>query len=351
MNNEFQKGLISVVIPVWNTKETSLRQCLYSIICQDYKNVEIIIIDDCSDKVNYDNLIQSIKNEIKKLGFNIEIKYFRNEKNSGPGYSRKIGLEKISGEYVTFVDSDDELFSKESFTVLIKKFDENKKLKLVSGLAREQLRDGSCVDHARNFIWVFGKLIKSEFLRENNITFNDSYSNEDNAFNTLCRMVMEDDECLFVEDIVYFWKYEKESITRRDNHAYYFWSIEFYLENMIWVYNECVKRNIQHKECVINQMIAVYIRCYFYAIEIMYIKNQKEITDLFKWIRNFYNCVFSKIETDELFSFKRLNDIYLNMAKSSVKTFTQNIINISFPEFLEFVKSNKEFDKIQRVIK
>ncbi len=91
------KPLISVIIPFHdNIKE--LKNAIISVINQTYKNFEIILIDDYSSKS-----LDPIKSYLS-----IEkIKYFRNDSNKGPGYSRNIGIENASGEYVAFLDSDD----------------------------------------------------------------------------------------------------------------------------------------------------------------------------------------------------------------------------------------------------
>ena len=92
------KEKISVITAVYNT-EKYLRKCLDSLINQTYKNIEIIIVEDCST----DNS-KEILNEYKKYN-NVKIIY--NKKNSGLSYSRNIGLENATGKYIGYVDSDD----------------------------------------------------------------------------------------------------------------------------------------------------------------------------------------------------------------------------------------------------
>lgn len=90
--------LISVIIPVYNV-EQYLDRCLNSIINQTYRNLEIIVIDDGStDKSN--NIIHKY--------IEIDDRIIIVEKNNG-GLSdaRNAGIEKASGNYLTFVDSDD----------------------------------------------------------------------------------------------------------------------------------------------------------------------------------------------------------------------------------------------------
>ncbi len=89
---------VSIIIPVYNS-EKFLPRCLESIINQTYKNLEIIIVDDGST----DNSRKIISDYIQKdTRINLISK-----KNSGVSASRNIGLEKATGNYVIFIDSDD----------------------------------------------------------------------------------------------------------------------------------------------------------------------------------------------------------------------------------------------------
>lgn len=97
MNHE--KILISVVIPVYNT-EKYLKRCLDSVVNQSFKNMEIIIVDDCSSGNCYE-IFEEYKNN------NANINYIKNEENLGSAWSRLNGLSYAKGEYVHFVDSDD----------------------------------------------------------------------------------------------------------------------------------------------------------------------------------------------------------------------------------------------------
>ena len=89
---------VSIIVPVYNSEKTILR-CLDSILNQTYKNIEIIIVDDGSTDNSY-NLIKS------RLNNDHRIKLIKKE-NTGVSDSRNNGLEITTGEYVTFIDSDD----------------------------------------------------------------------------------------------------------------------------------------------------------------------------------------------------------------------------------------------------
>lgn len=94
------KPLVSVIIPTYNREDVILR-AVESVKNQTYKNIEIIIIDDCSS----DNTYEVIKSEL-----NSNIRYYKNEKNQGGAGSRNVGASKANGEIFAFLDSDDEWY-------------------------------------------------------------------------------------------------------------------------------------------------------------------------------------------------------------------------------------------------
>lgn len=92
------KPLISIIVPVYNV-ELYINACLDSIEQQTYKNLEIIVVEDCST----DNSIKAIKSHLKDN----RIKLIQHENNSGLSAARNTGIKAATGEYMMFVDSDD----------------------------------------------------------------------------------------------------------------------------------------------------------------------------------------------------------------------------------------------------
>lgn len=101
------KKLISVVMSVYNTKESYLREAIESILNQTYTNFEFIIINDGSTN-NAEEVILSYQDD--------RIKYYKQE-NKGISASRNFGTNVSNGEYIAVMDSDDiavpERFEKE----------------------------------------------------------------------------------------------------------------------------------------------------------------------------------------------------------------------------------------------
>lgn len=94
-----ENPLISVIIPVYKV-EPYLKKCVDSVIAQSYKNLEIILVDDCSP-----DSCPQICDEYEKK--DRRVKVIHHAENRGLSCARNSGIEAASGEYIGFVDSDD----------------------------------------------------------------------------------------------------------------------------------------------------------------------------------------------------------------------------------------------------
>lgn len=92
--------LVSVIVPIYNG-EKDIYNCVQSIQKQKYKTIEIILVNDGSTDET-EMICKKMQEEDKR------IKYFYKE-NSGVSETRNYGVEKANGEYITFVDCDDEV--------------------------------------------------------------------------------------------------------------------------------------------------------------------------------------------------------------------------------------------------
>ena len=90
--------LISVIIPVYNG-EKYLETCLNSVINQDYKNLEIIIVNDGSTDKSPE-ICKSFADKDSRIKF-------YSKHNGGQASARNFALDRITGKYISFVDNDD----------------------------------------------------------------------------------------------------------------------------------------------------------------------------------------------------------------------------------------------------
>lgn len=100
----------SVIIPVYNSEKT-IERCMQSLLAQERNDVEIIVINDGSTDASGEFLTEYASDYQNVL--------LIDQKNSGVSAARNAGIEKASGTYITFVDSDD-FVSEDYFSVLDK---------------------------------------------------------------------------------------------------------------------------------------------------------------------------------------------------------------------------------------
>lgn len=94
--------LVSIIVPIYNAEKT-LRRCIDSILSQTFSDWELLMIDDGSTDQSGTICDQyAIKDK--------RIKVFH-KKNGGVSSARNLGLDNARGEWITFVDADDQIIS------------------------------------------------------------------------------------------------------------------------------------------------------------------------------------------------------------------------------------------------
>ncbi|WP_343705099.1 glycosyltransferase family 2 protein [Flavobacterium sp.] len=173
--------LVSILTPTYNT-EKFIRATIESVQNQTYKNWEMILVDDASTDQTVSVIEEFAQNDSR-------IKLFKLDKNSGNGFARNAALDKASGKYIAYLDSDD--------------------------------------------LWCSDKLEKQiQFLKTNNLHFTFSYYDSiDEEGNSLKRMVESPNPLTYkqlffcnyvgnltaIYDVEYFGKIKLESSEKRQD--------------------------------------------------------------------------------------------------------------------------------------
>ena len=93
-----ENGLVSIIMPSWNTGRF-IEDSIRSVLSQTYEKWELLIVDDCSTD-NTDEVVKPFLTDER-------IKYLKNEKNSGAALTRNSAMREAKGEWIAFLDSDD----------------------------------------------------------------------------------------------------------------------------------------------------------------------------------------------------------------------------------------------------
>ena len=236
---------ISVIIPMYNA-EKYIGECLQSLLNQTLKNLEVIIVDDCSTDNSLavaEKFIPAFEEKNNKL---VTITLTQ---NSGcPGIPRNIALDYAKGKYIYFLDSDDflENTALEDFLKVAEKFNadvvhaekcftyEEIDGEFQKNLASSQtgefvekptLETSDIANRVTDFInkrylWnIWNKLFRRKFLLENKIKFPEITIFEDNIFSFMCIVCAKN--YVRVPFVSYNYRIRKGSLSHRVSNPFH----------------------------------------------------------------------------------------------------------------------------------
>lgn len=211
--------LISVIIPVYNVAQF-LDKCLTSIINQTYKNLEIICINDGS-KDNSLDILQ--KYACKDTRIRVV-----NQENKGLGAARNVGLGIASGEFVSFIDSDDWVDTK-LYELCAEKIKDDvdviafgaktvnlKNNKIYKGqYSSRSFKNNFSYSNVFNIFPVaWNKIYRLDFLKKNALVFETPKTGEDQTF--FVKVVLNAKKIeILKKDLYYYIKYRNGALSNR----------------------------------------------------------------------------------------------------------------------------------------
>lgn len=174
--------LVSIIIPCYNVSNY-IKKCVDSILNQSYKEIEIILVDDCSTD-NTKEIIKALAKESKK------IKIIFSKKNQGPGGAKNEGLKEATGKYIMFIDSDDYIDTS-YVEIMVNAAELNPKYDIyTSGFKKVTDKDEILYKRAYKnndiakwqAIATWGKLYRTEWFKKNKIKLASGHVFEDILF-------------------------------------------------------------------------------------------------------------------------------------------------------------------------
>ena len=200
---------VSIVIPAYNS-EKYIKDCILSLQRQTYKNIEIIVVNDGSK----DSTLE-ILNELAKEYNNLIV---LTQENHGIAYTRNRGIEFATGEYLMFMDNDDSM-KEDCIEMLLSRILETDADMVIGGY-RRITPEGKVLeemvltkDEWAKFRMVspWGRIMKTQFVREHNLKFGDYKMGEDSYFNVTA--YGESDKIITTDYVGYNWIYRDESVS------------------------------------------------------------------------------------------------------------------------------------------
>ena len=295
---------IDVIIPCYKAHKT-LPRLLGSVLSQTIINdLKVTLVNDADDK-DYSKIIKPFKPFLDIQEIKLEI-------NSGPGTARRIGYENTSNPLVIWADADDSFANPFALQRLREGLNEDTAICIGNFVEEMKPQDGFdnfMMLHQQDTIWMFGKLYKREYLDRFNIRMNDTKANEDNGFNTICKIIF-DNKITYIDDLTYIWHLNYEGITHNSKYNYTF-DIGFkgYVDNMIWAFKEIERiqqsyNSDQLENRIVYEKISILVNLYRKYIETVGLFPQYKEQNL-KSCKQYYNSIYKNIENKvnrELFS-------------------------------------------------
>lgn len=320
---------ISLIIPVYNV-EKYLRECIDSVVNQNYDKLEIIIINDGST----DNSEEIIQEYLKKYQ---NIKYIKQE-NKGLSEARNVGIKYATGKYMMFLDSDDyleigcikkicqKIKEKDSDIIIYGYKNIYEDLENIKGnkivyknIDENKIYNGKYVSEKilLNEIGGFAcnKIFKKEYLEKNKLIFEPNRYIED--FYPVFKQIYNCGKIVFINEAFYNYRQRATSITNNKNEKLlndYIYSIEqilYYIK----------KNNINYNKSILD----TFKMNSFNAILDMFYNSYKDN----KLYKTFYNKGYNKYEP----TFKELtNNKYLEKkSKLSMLLWKLRVYHIFMP--------------------
>lgn len=225
--------MVSIIVPVYNVAPY-IEDCLRSVMRQTYQgDMECLLVDDCGT----DDSISIAERLIREYNLNeerrgIRFRFLQHERNRGLSAARNTGVEAAEGDYVYFLDSDDEI-TDDCINLLMAEAEKHPEVEMVQGnelslpirvsdrmtvKRRQHVAKAMTNDEVRRCffelnqmkIMAWNKLLKREFLAKHDIGFEEGVLFEDIPWSF--QLLKHLERVRFVESVTYLYKRREGSI-------------------------------------------------------------------------------------------------------------------------------------------
>lgn len=338
--------IVSVIIPMYNA-EKYIEECLQSLLNQTLKNLEIIVVDDCST----DNSLAVAKKMTQQFSMNDDELFVKKlKKNSGcPGFPRNEAINLAKGKYIYFLDSDDfldetaleDLYNvAEEFNADVvhaegcltfndgeteEKFESTQSGEFVKIPTLETLNIEKRIEdflNKRYIWWSCNKLFRREFITKNKIKFSAMTLFEDLFFTFQCVICAKN--YVRVPFVNYHYRIREGSLSHNSplsgQHIRNFIDALDSIDNFMNK-QEIFNRNAQYKYSVLDFLVQLYLDA---TSNNLFIDSNLGLTEIYNFL---YREVFS-INSSKGAAFNSQIFILMNLYRILVNQQAAEIANL-----------------------
>lgn len=323
---------LSIIIPHHNETKEQIHKLLNSIDSQagiDFNDIEVILCRDV-EKSPLDECDFSQYSHIKDRIVRVVSKYKEN-----PGMSRQAGTDIAKGDYVFFCDADDCLYSLLVLRELIDNINATNAdvyrfnfVEEVGSFFSDELQYQL---KGHNWVWVFAKAYRKEWLTDHNIRFNENIRwHEDTYLNLLCQYC--DPKTVDINSVAYLWCFSRTSITRVGNHEYTFNSIDEYLDAVGRAFDKIYKEYGKNCGKSVLNVINTYYKTLMHPDNRNKEKYEYIESCFYKFIKRYANNLFNGIPID-------IQQYFASLVWSGDRDF---LPELSLSQYLKYLKEKYE---------
>jgi len=274
---------VSIIIPVYNAEQTIIR-CLESILSNTYHEYEIIAINDGSRDGSWDILNTFSEKYPEK------IKIF-NQINQGVAKTRNSGIRYATGEYIMFIDCDDDI-ENDYIEKFVTKIQADNADIIIGGYKRTTSEKVLFEMQLQNTLWSrymimapWSKIYRREFIVKNHLEFLDNNIGEDVYFNM--QAIHLTDRIPFIAYSGYHWFYNEVSISNTHQKT-----LQKKMNVQILL-DACYKK-LDEQQCLKKEEVEFYFIRYIVWYILFAGRNScsaeiiKECAVLFSWLQNHF---------------------------------------------------------------
>ena len=341
---------LSVILACYNARPF-IGRMLDSLVAQDFKDMEVVISDDCSPEP-YDDIVERYKDKLN-------IVRTKTAYNCCPGNTRQAGYDASSGEWVIFGDQDDE-YVPGAFHKVFKSIANSERDGFRFPVVTTDFDEGCYVKgqfqlvsrHSRSYGWTHGKFYRREWWEKNHVAYkHDLKSHEDIYLSSLVTCVLDEtkEKPMYVQELTYRWLKRPDSLSQGSERLFIEEHLPEYIESTGRVFLDYYKRRgAAALDVAKYNAVSVILYSYFYHMGAVFADSRGFLRENTEAISAYYQELKQTfgMDNDELLLYCAQDHgrYYWKIQEQAMRATGTYIPCISFPMYLNMMAPEERQD-------